>query len=506
MKQNNAGNLVYITDLGLWFNKLTKKRITEDTAAEKLAEFDPKYKDKALAYSLLTALKSMGKPWDEIKPTSIKDIDEDALYAEAAPLIPFRYLNSDTGSRSTYLLDKQNVAVLVNDKADNALRNSFMSSKAEFDALKELHKNSSVLANAKPKPKFKAYLNEILQQYEMDYNKSITAEPKSISWLEDEIAFIKFREEMFVANDTPTWDQFLSRLDFPEVFMAWVWCLFEPTNNIRQVMWLRGDGNDGKSTVMNALINILGARYCAALQNDSENQTWFYYNVYGKRLVTYGDCKNVHLINSERVKSSTGGDYVQVEGKLINAFYGRINAKFLFASNPMPRLDLSDVSVTSRLIKLEVAPLAPDTERDNEFEKRLTAEGYAFATKCRQYAEKYLSKGKTDIVLPDALVERTKTDCASNDYNLVTDFIEKELEFGEGYYIKRTELLQHIEAFLSDNNEALTKHKSSYLIDILLNRVKSDKNVVAKRTPLPKSVGNFNIYLNMRKKGSHDSI
>ena len=160
-----------------------------------------------------------------------------------------------------------------------------------------------------------------------------------------------------------------------------------------------------------------------------ESQQCFQKNVFGKVLVNYADCRNVYLIDSNSVKQLTGGDTTSIEGKGENSFTGKIYSKLLVTSNYNPRINPELQAHTSRLIKLEVAPQA-DSKKDSGFELRLKSEIYAFLHKCQHAFEALISNGHERLELPLELQEVIKTDCASETYLNVQDFVQEYLHFG----------------------------------------------------------------------------
>jgi phage/plasmid-associated DNA primase len=284
-------------------------------------------------------------------------------------------------------------------------------------------------------------------------------DPLQISWEHEDYAYKKMDSGLLEPGNTPTWNEFTARLDYPSVFMAWVWSIFEPTNNLRQMLWLRGAGNDGKSSVQKAIEQTIGRNYCYSMKPGDELQQWFQKNVFGKVLVNYADCRNQFLVTNDNIKQLTGGDTTSIEGKGENSFTGKIYSKLLVTSNFHPKINPENQAQMTRLIKLEVAS-QEDTKKDSKFEVRLQAEFYAFLYKCRDAFEALIAPGYDKLLLPEKLVERMKIDCASYTYLNVQDFVQDHIEFGMEFFCNPADLNRvSKDYFLNDKNISMEQYK-----------------------------------------------
>jgi putative DNA primase/helicase len=198
---------------------------------------------------------------------------------------------------------------------------------------------------------------------------------------EDKLCFKRF-PWMPVRGEHPAWGQFLNRLSDPDGFMAFVGSVFDKQNRSRQYLWLRGEGQDGKSTVLAAIQNCLGVA-ATSVNNTflSKANQFFYSALYGRRAVFYPDCKNPKLGMSEFIRNSTSGDFVPVEFKGKTTFAARMYVKLFIASNMPPEVS-SQKADQSRMILIEVAP---SKEKDDpSWASRLETELPAFLFSCQE--------------------------------------------------------------------------------------------------------------------------
>jgi hypothetical protein len=401
--------------------------------ATQLRAYDTKYHDDVALNQIIQDL--MDAPvtvemLDDAKAAKKKAMNFGQIWEDMRSLVPMYKRTNKNGQAQIFFVADNNEVSKIDYTDSDALVDALMHRKETFKKIREYYNQSPLLEQVRDKLSLKIFLVKMLTEYMMlDERHLFDQEPAQISWNMSDYAYKKMDSTKLVAGATPTWDEFTSRLDYPEVFMAWVWSIFEPTNNIRQILWLKGAGNDGKSSVQKAIESVIGREYCYSMKPGDEAQQWFQKNVFGKVLVNYADCQSPYLINSISIKQLTGGDTTSIEGKGENSFTGKIYSKLFVTSNYNPKINPELQAHTSRLIKIEVAPQA-DNKKDSGFETRLQDEIYAFLFKCQLAFNKLISKGYERLELPASLTEKMNADCASETFHNVQDFVQEFIEFG----------------------------------------------------------------------------
>jgi hypothetical protein len=302
---------------------------------------------------------------------------------------------------------------------------------------------------------------------------SFTSEPKIWNYNR-----IDFKCKALEKAEYPAWEEFLERVDFPLIFMAWVGALLTPTDKIRQALILRGEGYDGKSVVIKALQWILSGEKGSTRGSVSVNEkmlekSFIYSSVYGNHLVTLGDCKNPNFLESEFIHSVTGGDAVPVEAKGVDSFTSHIYTKVIVATNDPLKINTSRTNEITRAITLEVtrkknimddfvvsddayeilSQATGNKQSSRRWEDQLWEEAPAFVQKCLEIY-KSVNIGKDFLPLPKSLVEKMKFDCMSSTDQVQNDFIEKYLEYDADYGITPTELNLVYSSFHKDETGA----------------------------------------------------
>jgi hypothetical protein len=243
-------------------------------------------------------------------------------------------------------------------------------------------------------------LNRALDKWDLQGTK-MAEEPQPFTFCGDERLTFKHFNWSPQKGNYPAWEEFLNRLSAKEEFMAFVWSVFEPKNISRQYLWLVGDGQDGKSKVLEAISNVLDSAAASINNIGIKDSRWLLASLYGKRAVFYADCKNEKFGMTEIVRNITCGDKCPIENKGQAIFSARLYLKLFIASNEKPEFTGQQAD-TSRCIQIDVAP--SKNKDDPDWLPRLQAEMPYFLDACREEYFKLCPK-HGDIRLSD----KTKT-------------------------------------------------------------------------------------------------
>lgn len=465
-----AAPLLFVKDKLKYFDTRQPRGglLTRERAADRLRQYDDKYHDPHILEQTLDDL--LLNPVTSNDLLQYKQAQKDAkngpnlqeIWEEMRELVPIYQRVNAAGQSQAFFVNAQNEAVKLDYETVDNLVASLLNNAEVWSNLTDFYNTSALTEPLKGKLSLGLLLKRMLNEiWPYDSDRILREDIQNISWHSEQIAYKKFDETCLMPGTTPTWDEFTSRLDYPGVFKAWVWSIFEPRNNIRQIMWLKGQGNDGKSSVQRAIEAVIGTNYCYSLKSGDEKDKWFQRNVFGKVLVNYADCRNIYLVSENSIKQLTGGDTTSIEGKGENSFTGKIYAKVLVTSNYAPKINLELQAETSRLIKLDVAPQVDD-KKDAQFTQRLQDEFYAFLCQCRDEYAQYISKGGERLELPTELVAKINSDCASEAYLNLEDFLQDYIEFVPGEMCKPSELNTVLKDFLTIEKRVIGSDSLKY--------------------------------------------
>jgi hypothetical protein len=181
--------------------------------------------------------------------------------------------------------------------------------------------------------------------------------PKPLRWADEPgLCFHRLPwERAPTGAPTPLCDEIMSRMSNATAFRVWLGSIFDPRADLQQYVWLYGEGENGKGTLLRMLERVLGPAFTSQEPPTKDNRFWTY-GLRNKRLAAFPDCNNAGFVASGLFKSLTGGDAVRIEGKGKDSTTARLSLKFLFLSNEKPRLS-SEHADLRRVIFCELGPI-----------------------------------------------------------------------------------------------------------------------------------------------------
>ena len=205
------------------------------------------------------------------------------------------------------------------------------------------------------------YLAEIIRRALAEDEFRLTNVP-IISNDTKEWAYYHLDPSTITEGPTPAYDRWINIFeseDAIETFQAWVWSVCEPKSRSRQILYIYDkDGFTGKTVFFNAFsgwwASDSAGNFTSTIHHDSANSQFTGASLYGSRLILYPDCRNPFVLKSEIIHNISGGDLISIEGKGVNAFAAKIDAKIAMASNIKPEVNLAFLNESSRIIFLEV--------------------------------------------------------------------------------------------------------------------------------------------------------
>ncbi len=250
------------------------------------------------------------------------------------------------------------------------------------------------------------------------FSRRLPYEPEPSRFLSDPGACLQRLPFDLTPGPTPAWDEFTKRLSSPDLFKAFIWTGFEKRNRGRQVLWVKGEGEDGKSTALGVIREALGVAATAANAALFANRFGMS-ALDGKRFAIVFDCKDTKLLMNESLRNVTSGDEVLVEYKGEALETKRLNVKLIIGSNYLPDLTSSRAD-TSRLILLTVDKSA--STDDPTWDGRLRAELPAFLAACKETYERLCPHhGKLPLSADDVAAVTERADAYEEEFSDTAD-------------------------------------------------------------------------------------
>lgn len=219
-------------------------------------------------------------------------------------------------------------------------------------------------------------------------------------------------------NVTNAWDSFMYGIKDPqakEVFMAALYSLFVGNNRSRQIIYLVGPGNSGKSRVANVIDEVfmeINSGICTALETLLFQDRFSAASYTYKHFVLAADCKDLGILRSTLVKNITGDDSVAAVEKGKDKEKKHLFSKIFVTSNKLPWCDTSKPEELSRILLFQLdTQLAKesrdnwDTARDGVWRELLKKQVFDFLGKCKKYYHKWLSQDGDNIVPYESMKE-----------------------------------------------------------------------------------------------------
>jgi putative DNA primase/helicase len=164
----------------------------------------------------------------------------------------------------------------------------------------------------------------------------------------DDYAITQIPHEFHPDAKCPTWGRFITQSVEPgkqQLIQEYAgYCLARGIYPYPKALMLLGDGNNGKTTFLNAVEELLGADENTMNADLSElaGGRFSAYRLEGKLANINADIENAQIEHTSMFKNMTGGDPFQVEQKYGDPYDHKNSAKLIFAANRIPDVDTEE--------------------------------------------------------------------------------------------------------------------------------------------------------------------
>jgi len=242
--------------------------------------------------------------------------------------------------------------------------------------------------------------------------------------------------------------------------------IIDAQNHSRQILWYQDSGHSGKSSVADAIQEVL-AGISATLDEDALKSSFWFSGMYGARFINIPDVHNMDLISNPKIKRLTGGDWCRYEGKCKDPFDVKPNVRIMAHSNPCPHIDISSLAEITRI---QFFPLQrnedPEFVKDfvmkdengnplkytsgfmkgqykrignPKFIQDLKDQFWDYMAFCTPDYER-LCPNQGDIPAPQEMLDLIAEKCASGGSLAYTEMLENLLDFGKDRRLSHAEL------------------------------------------------------------------
>ena len=221
---------------------------------------------------------------------------------------------------------------------------------------------------------------------------------------------------------TPAWDSFVSSINGDDArgcFRAWVYSIFVGSNKGRQVLWLNGIGNTGKSVITEAISKQLPDYLVGNLPRAYDFDKFTLSSVEHKRLLKASDSVDRKLLRDSFIKNITGNDSVSIRKMGEGAVSGNVYSKVMITSNVYPFIDINKSEELSRILYITIdSKLAIrnregwDIRVNGDWADCIRSECRDFIIQSKVYYDKYLSEDGHNISVYDGMFELLDDKCS----------------------------------------------------------------------------------------------
>lgn len=433
----------YGSDTKLFYRTGSKRGLKEKFVVAEVLQMEPTWSPNQ-AQSAVDLIKSVGLPYATLfAPKQRVRLNlPDALkqfYTSVSKALPIRFLYTKH-SALLYYINEQGEYVHWASATPDSFLDCVISNDHFLEFFRSQYDSSEVWAGyLRSKLQLADAIKKVYEGFRTDPTKRMKSVPRLLAWDRTSPAYKVLDPQLLQSAPTPAWDSFLSRVDLPEVFMAYIWSIFEESNKGRQCLWMYGHGHDGKSTVINAFLDWFGRQHSFMIAEGDYQNAFFFGKVHGKRVGAFMDCTNPTLLRQGRIKQILGGDTVDINDKFQTPFSAEVYARLFILSNEPPQIVYEDESQRTRLLVVRISKFKDD-RGDANFRQRLVDEMPAFLAKCKQIYPRYFTTG-FNMKPPEAMDDFIKTVCATVDSDMLQDFIAQHLKFGPKEEVTKLDLV-----------------------------------------------------------------
>ena len=222
-----------------------------------------------------------------------------------------------------------------------------------------------------------------------------------------------------------------------------------------------GSGSNGKSTILNALIELLGPDYAIVappgllMLGRGESHPTRQATLFGKRLVVDMETAEGAKLNEALVKQLTGSDKISAR-RMREDFWDFVPThKLILCSNHMPEIKGTEHAIWRRIRLVPFNVTIPDDEQDKDLPGKLKAESPGILAWCLRGCSNWRRDGLT---APDDVVAATAEYRADQD--LLGDFLVNECTLSRHLSCRSSALYERYRRFTEGSGEQAVSLKA----------------------------------------------
>lgn len=310
-------------------------------------------------------------------------------------------------------------------------------------------------------PKLLQKIEECIGSRILDMKKDIVKFSNSAG----QFTYSYWNEREFIKQmKTPAWDSFLSSFELEsekELLLAFFYSIFKADNLGRQILWLKGCGDTGKSRVVMSVINLLksiGDKLVKSLPSDKYIDKFTFSNVDKARLIVVSDTKDKNLLANDQILQITGGDEIAVRGMYKEADSKQVHAKIICISNILPVLNINNEHEITRMLLIcmddnlaKKAFIKWEMERpESNWNDLIIKELPGMLYNGKIAYKKYVNR-KDNFNIPDDMMNKIRINCSTDECYKFDIFFKHFCITGVSYSTPEKVFIDGFKKFIGNN-------------------------------------------------------
>lgn len=222
--------------------------------------------------------------------------------------------------------------------------------------------------------------------------------------------------------------------------VLWLGSLLDYRFPRSQYLYLHGDGNDGKSTLIAMLVKLLGTQGVAMMRSDDFADAHSTTVLEGARLAIFADENSASFMSRGRFKALTGDDTLTINPKGLPRRNIGLHCKVMVASNYAPHVQGGRADLR-RIIPVKLSPI-PANESSHAQGLAFVEQGPAIMQFC------YMAFKAWQAENPDRMLPAASDAIADVEADSMQSDTEAEvlgcLRFGPGYSVPAATLITYL--------------------------------------------------------------
>ncbi len=244
----------------------------------------------------------------------------------------------------------------------------------------------------------------------------------------------------------PEWDKFLVSLPHPEFMQRFTGYCMTTDTKYETALWLWGPPGGGKSTYIEAICAMLGAKACVLGLSEIERSQFALSQLPGRTLAVSTELPARIVRSTNIINAIISGESIPVERKYFDPYTIRSRAKIIWGMNQLPSVTTEGVGMFRRVVPVHFASI-PESERDPKLKEAIMEHPMAVANWSIEGLRSVQASGSLNIPAPLIAARDRYREHNDLTLNFVNETCDRDVE----KKVKTTTIYAAYRAWVSQN-------------------------------------------------------